>query len=164
MKRDSKRQRERERETGQYRFEERESEKNACVLERKEQKNTGRIFKHDVAITSDQRGIFHPPPLRSTKSRGRDEPTPPHPCYGLLTGNLPRLLLTVLSLHSLAFRPSDAKLSLSLSLSTLFSLLCPSPLLPHFHSTNTASSSTLSFKSSSRAPFSFSSAESFKVR
>lgn len=52
----------------------------------------------------------------------------------------------------------------TLSLSTLFSLLCPSSLLPHFHSTNTASSSTLSFKSSSRAPFSFSSAESFKVR
>lgn len=76
MKRDSKRKRESGQRTHSRKGRVREKTRaRVGALERKEQKNSGKIFKHDVAITSDQRGIFHPPPLRSTKSRGRDEPT-----------------------------------------------------------------------------------------
>lgn len=72
-----------------------------------EKSRTRRIFKHDVAITSDQKGIFHSAPfIRRNQEGGTRNPhsslSTLHPsCYGLLTGNLPRLLLTVLSLHSL---------------------------------------------------------------
>lgn len=108
-----------------------------------EKRGTRRIFKHDVAITSDQRGIFHPAPfIRRKREAGRGggvgrvnaqatlSPTlassssssssvhPPSPWYGLLTGNLPRLLLTVLSLYSPALHRFDGKLStLSIRLS-----------------------------------------------
>lgn len=80
----------------------------------------GGIFKHDVAITSDQSGIFHPAPFIRRKRERRACATspslrclhpfplrtlsPPPPSYGLLTGNLPRLLLTVLSLYSPSLR------------------------------------------------------------
>lgn len=54
---------------------------------------------------------------------------PPSPWYGLLTGNLPRLLLTVLSLYSPALHRFDGKLS-TLSLSAA-ALTAPRPSLCH---------------------------------
>lgn len=99
--------------------------------ERRRKGRLGRIFKHDVAITSDQSGIFHPAPFIRRKRERRDCATsspfhslrpPLHlPSYGLLTGNLPRLLLTVLSLYSLG-SPSDGKPVFPLS------RILPSPL------------------------------------
>lgn len=115
-----------------------------------EKSRTRRIFKHDVAITSDQKGIFHSAPfIRRNREGGTRNPhsslSTLHPsCYGLLTGNLPRLLLTVLSLHSLGLSffllslPFDFHLALSLLLSPVFEssgFLRPSRpcISPHFH-------------------------------
>lgn len=43
----------------------------------------GRIFKHDVAITSDQSGIFHPAPFIRRKRERREvvQPRGPHPRF-----------------------------------------------------------------------------------
>ena len=125
------------------------------ALERKEQKNSGKIFKHDVAITSDQRGIFHPPPLRSTKSRGRDEPTSipppsirPSPLLRIINGQFAAsaadcIVSPFSGFPSFGCQVPSPSLSLSLFPHPLFS---PLPLaririlnlpsvLPHFHST-----------------------------
>lgn len=59
---------------------------------------------------NEKDGVVQPaPPARAPL---RTIPISPHPpSYGLLTGNLPRLLLTVLSLYSPALRRSDGRSS-----------------------------------------------------
>lgn len=96
---------------------------------------------------NEKDGVVQPAPLLLPPSFSAPNP----PSCGLLTGNLPRLLLTVLSLYSLVLRRSDGRPSFLFS-SHLFPIF-----YPYSGCLVACTSSNSPFRSPSDQPFAFTS-------